>query len=92
LVPLVGAAPIGRALSTFAKRAPEAIAAPMWLNGAPGLRIDVNGVLDTVMSLVIENGRITRLYAIRNPHKLARLHAEAPLSRQSRGSTPASPD
>ena len=29
----------------------------------------------------VEDGRITRIYAIRNPHKLARLDEEAELSR-----------
>ena len=32
-------------------------------------------------SLVVEDGRITRIYAVRNPHKLARLGEEAALSR-----------
>ena len=31
--------------------------------------------------MVIEDGRITRIYAVRNPHKLARLDEEAELSR-----------
>jgi RNA polymerase sigma-70 factor (ECF subfamily) len=44
-------------------------------------RYDRAGVLDTAVSLAIENGRITRIYAIRNPHKLARLDEPAPLSR-----------
>jgi hypothetical protein len=34
-----------------------------------------------VASLVVADGRITRIYAIRNPHKLARLDEEAKLSR-----------
>jgi RNA polymerase sigma-70 factor (TIGR02957 family) len=80
-VPIVGAEPIGRALSQFAKRVPQATAKPMWLNGAPAARIDLDGVLDTAISLVIEGGRITRIYAIRNPHKLTRLGEDAPLSR-----------
>ena len=53
----------------------------MWLNGRPAVRIDLDGELDTVVSLVIEDGRITRIYAVRNPHKLARLDEEAQLSR-----------
>ena len=53
----------------------------MWLNGAPALRIELGGELDTAVSLVVEDGRITRIYAIRNPHKLARLDEEAALSR-----------
>ena len=54
---------------------------PVWLNGGPAMRIDLDAVLDTVASLVVEDGRITRIYAIRNPHKLARLAEEAELSR-----------
>jgi hypothetical protein len=42
---------------------------------------DLAGELDTAVSLVVEDGRVTRIYAIRNPHKLARLDEEATLSR-----------
>jgi RNA polymerase sigma-70 factor (ECF subfamily) len=34
-----------------------------------------------VVSFEVAGGRITRIYAIRNPHKLARLGEEAALSR-----------
>jgi RNA polymerase sigma-70 factor (TIGR02957 family) len=54
---------------------------PMWLNGGPAARVDLDGAMDTVVSLVIEGGQVTRLYAVRNPHKLARLDQEAELSR-----------
>jgi hypothetical protein len=37
--------------------------------------------IDPAVSLVVADGRITRIYAIRNPHKLARLDEEATLSR-----------
>ena len=53
----------------------------MWLNGAPAARIDPGGELDTAVSLVVEGGRITRIYAVRNPHKMARLDEETALSR-----------
>src|ERR671934_277684 len=53
------------------------IAMLTWLNGAPALRIDPSGEFDTAVSLTVEGGRITRIYAIRNPHKLARLDEEA---------------
>ena len=33
------------------------------------------------VSLTVENGRITRIYAIRNPHKLAGLDGIAALTR-----------
>jgi hypothetical protein len=44
-------------------------------------RIDLAGELDTPVSLVVADGRITHIFAIRNPHKLARLDEEATLSR-----------
>ncbi len=52
-----------------------------WLNGSPAIRLDVRGQVDTAVSLAVENGRITRIYAIRNPHKLARLDGVAALTR-----------
>jgi RNA polymerase sigma-70 factor (ECF subfamily) len=54
---------------------------PMWLNGGPAMRVDVGSELTAVASLVIEDGRITRIYAVSNPHKLARLGEEASLHR-----------
>jgi RNA polymerase sigma-70 factor (ECF subfamily) len=53
----------------------------VWLNGSPGFRIEVDGQLDTAVSLTVEDGRITRIYAVRNPHKLAGLDNVAPLAR-----------
>jgi RNA polymerase sigma-70 factor, ECF subfamily len=62
-------------------RALDFEAKPLWLNGAPAFRLDVGGQLDTAVSLAVEDGRITRIYAVRNPHKLARLDGVAALSR-----------
>ena len=53
----------------------------VWINGSPGCRIDIGGALDTAVSLVVEDGRISRIYAIRNPHKLAGLDGVAALTR-----------
>ncbi len=53
----------------------------VWLNGSPGIRLDIGGEIDTAVSLTVENGRITRVYAVRNPHKLAGLDAVAALRR-----------
>ena len=53
----------------------------MWLNGAPALRLDIDGELDTAISLSVEGGRITGIYAVRNPDKLARLGTAMQLSR-----------
>jgi RNA polymerase sigma-70 factor (TIGR02957 family) len=53
----------------------------IWINGSPAARVDIGGQLDTAVSLVIENGRVTRLFAVRNPHKLAGLENAAALTR-----------
>jgi RNA polymerase sigma-70 factor (ECF subfamily) len=79
--PIEGMEQVAALLSRYRRIAPDAVAASMWLNGAPAVRIDRAGALDTAVSLAIENGRITRIYAIRNPHKLARLNEPSPLSR-----------
>jgi RNA polymerase sigma-70 factor (ECF subfamily) len=55
-------------------------AAAVWLNGSPAIRIDAGG-LNAAVSVAVENGRITRIYAIANPHKLARLDGVAALTR-----------
>lgn len=72
---------MGVLLGGLARLAGDFEAMPMRLNGGPAVRLDLDGELDTVASLVIEDGRITRIYAVRNPHKLARLDAEVSLVR-----------
>jgi RNA polymerase sigma factor (sigma-70 family) len=59
---------------------PDFAATTAWLNGMPGARIDVGGGA-TAVSLVVEDGRITRIYAIRNPDKLGWLDKVAELRR-----------
>ncbi len=53
----------------------------VWLNGAPAARIDIGGHFIAAVSLAVEDGRITRIYAISNPHKLARLDRVAAVTR-----------
>jgi RNA polymerase sigma-70 factor (TIGR02957 family) len=79
--PVVGRDRVATLLSRFTTIAPDAVVGTVWLNGALAGRIDLAGELDTAVSLVVADGRITRIYAIRNPHKLARLDEEATLSR-----------
>lgn len=78
--PLTGADPVARLLAQFVRLAPGGVVDLVWLNGAPAARIDVEGEL-TAVSLVVEQGRITRIFAMRNPHKLSGLDGEAVLSR-----------
>ncbi len=79
--PIEGAHRVAAFLAGLAKQVDGFEAIPMWINGGPAMRIDVDAELNTVASLVVEDGRITQIYAIRNPHKLARLDEEAELSR-----------
>jgi RNA polymerase sigma-70 factor (ECF subfamily) len=79
--PVSGARTVARLLSGFSTLAPEARVQTTWLNGAPALRVDAAGPFDTAVSLTVEGGRITRIYAIRNPHKLTGLDTVAPLAR-----------
>jgi RNA polymerase sigma-70 factor (ECF subfamily) len=52
----------------------------VWLNGAPAGRIEINGQLAAV-SLIVESGRVSRIYAVANPRKLTRLREPAHLTR-----------
>ena len=79
--PVVGADKVVAFLSKFSTLVPVAAVDTLWLNGALGGRIVLNGELNTVMSFVVEDGRISRVYAVRNPHKLGQLHEEAVLAR-----------
>ena len=81
LRPVAGAWRVAGALSGFGRVAPDATLSPFVLNGAVGVRIDMAGRLDTAVAFVIEGGRISRIYAVRNPEKLGRLDEEAYLSR-----------
>jgi RNA polymerase sigma-70 factor (ECF subfamily) len=78
--PIVGADRVAAFLVAAAGTA-EFEAGTVWLNGAPGARIDLAGAIDTAVSVSVENGRITRIYAIRNPHKLSRVDTVAALTR-----------
>ena len=68
-------------LCRFPQLAPGAEIATPLLNGAVAVRIDPAGEANTAVTFMFEGGRITRIYAIRNPHKLGRLEQVAELSR-----------
>jgi RNA polymerase sigma-70 factor (TIGR02957 family) len=79
--PVKGATRVAPLLGSLVRLSVDFEAMPIWLNGAPAVRLDLNGELNAVASLVIEDGRITRIYAVQNPQKLARLGKEASLRR-----------
>lgn len=79
--PVVGADRVARLLVGLAAKTSGARFGTIWLNGAPAGRIDLAGEVDTAVSLVMADGRISRIYAIRNPQKLGRLDEPAQLTR-----------
>ncbi|MFB6984067.1 RNA polymerase sigma-70 factor [Streptomyces scopuliridis] len=50
------------------------------VNGAPALVVHLDGELDGVMAIRVEDARITGLYYVRNPEKLSRVDSETPLT------------
>lgn len=54
---------------------------PAQVNGSPALVLRLDGVLDTVVAAHVHDGRITGLYAVRNPEKLSRMERETSLHR-----------
>jgi RNA polymerase sigma-70 factor (ECF subfamily) len=77
--PMTGAESVVTFLSRVADLS-QMVAVTAWLNGMPGARFDVGGDV-TAVSLVIEDDRITRIYAMRNPQKLQSLERVAHLRR-----------
>lgn len=79
--PVIGAKKIVNLLGGFSRTLPDAVVEAIVLNGAPGARILLDGVVDTVIGFAFEDGRISRVFAVRNPDKLGRLAEETSLSR-----------
>jgi RNA polymerase sigma-70 factor (TIGR02957 family) len=82
LVPVVGAGRVARLLATGLGRL-TAVGSlqPAQVNGYPALILRLNGEIDTVMAVRIDDGLITGLYAVRNPEKLSHMEQETALRR-----------
>ncbi|MGW9046592.1 RNA polymerase sigma-70 factor [Streptomyces lydicus] len=78
LAPVVGAATVAPVLGRIAG---AVSLQPAQVNGYPALILRLNGAIDTVMAVRIDDGLITGLYAVRNPEKLSYLEQEATLRR-----------
>ncbi|MGW8990150.1 RNA polymerase sigma-70 factor [Streptomyces zhihengii] len=81
LRPVVGADKVARLLTGGLGRNTVPLAlVPTMVNGGPALAIHLDGVLDGILAAHVEAGRITGLYAVRNPEKLSRIASETPLT------------
>jgi hypothetical protein len=78
LAPIHGAEAVATVL-THASRF-EFASTITWLNGALAGLIEVAGE-PAAVSVVVDNGRVTRVYLVRNLRKLTRLHEPADLAR-----------
>jgi RNA polymerase sigma-70 factor (ECF subfamily) len=78
LAPITGASQVADALSRINTAATVLHAQ---VNGYPALIIQLNGEIDTVMAVRIDDGLISGLYAVRNPEKLSHMERETALRR-----------
>jgi RNA polymerase sigma-70 factor (ECF subfamily) len=80
--PVTGAKKVANLMRTFPKFGAGATVLPVLLNGAPGAKIvGLADGHDTALTFVVEGGRISRIYAVRNPVKLSGIDVEATLRR-----------
>ncbi|MEV4139833.1 RNA polymerase sigma-70 factor [Dactylosporangium sp. NPDC049742] len=81
LTPIVGADAVGgvlaAGLANLVARSPQLA----HVNGYPALILRLDGDIDTVLAVRIDEGIITGLYSVRNPQKLSRLQHETTLRR-----------
>jgi RNA polymerase sigma-70 factor, ECF subfamily len=78
--PVYGAEQVAKLLARADRSTGGLSAMPVWLNGAPAFRVEISGH-PAAVSLVVEDGRVTRIYAVANPEKLTRLDEVAELIR-----------
>jgi RNA polymerase sigma-70 factor (ECF subfamily) len=82
LAPIVGARRVARMLiGGLARIAAASSLQPAQVNGYPALIIRLDGQVDTVVAVRIDDGLITGLYAVRNPAKLSHMERETTLRR-----------
>ncbi|MEU5976635.1 RNA polymerase sigma-70 factor [Streptomyces sp. NPDC047315] len=81
LAPVVGAGPVAELMAGIGKFGATAALTPAQVNGHPALILRLDGEVDTVVTVRIDDGLVTGLYAVRNPQKLARVEQPTPLRR-----------
>ncbi|MEU3452398.1 RNA polymerase sigma-70 factor [Micromonospora sp. NPDC006766] len=80
--PIVGADKVARLLAGgWGRVAGISSLRPAQVNGHPALIVHLDGELDSVLALRIDDGLITGIYAVRNPEKLSHMERETVLRR-----------
>jgi RNA polymerase sigma-70 factor (ECF subfamily) len=81
LRPVVGAEKVVRLLLGGLGKVKEPLtSAHTVVNGGPALVLHLDGELDGIMAIRLEDARITGIYYVRNPEKLTRVESETPLT------------
>jgi RNA polymerase sigma-70 factor (ECF subfamily) len=70
LEPIVGGERVARYFADLAARATDMRLLERTVNGQPGLVGEVDGAVGVVITFDIVDGRITHIWAVRNPEKL----------------------
>lgn len=81
LKPVVGADKVARLLTVGMGQIDATSLHPAEVNGYPALILHLNGEVDTVIAVRIDDGLVTGLYAVRNPEKLSHMERETALRR-----------
>ncbi|TCO30087.1 RNA polymerase sigma-70 factor (ECF subfamily) [Kribbella steppae] len=80
--PVVGAEKVARLLSLgLPNLTGDVSVEPVQINGSPALIVRINGEIDDVVAMRIDNGLVTGLYIVRNPEKLSRVEQAIPVTR-----------
>ncbi|OZM77715.1 RNA polymerase sigma-70 factor [Pseudonocardia sp. MH-G8] len=82
LRPVAGADKVARLLAAgLPKIVGMAAAEPAQINGCPALIVRIDGEIDNIVAVRIDDGLITGLYVVRNPEKLSRVERETAVGR-----------
>ncbi|GAB2632902.1 RNA polymerase sigma-70 factor [Kribbella swartbergensis] len=80
--PVAGAEKVARLLSVGLPKLTGRVAVdPVQINGHPALIVRIDGEVDNVIALRIDDNLVTGLYVVRNPEKLSRVLEETPVTR-----------
>ncbi|MEW1659824.1 RNA polymerase sigma-70 factor [Streptomyces sp. NPDC093707] len=80
-VPVIGAGRVAELAAGPGRFGTAASLRPAQVNGHPALVFRIDGRIDTVLAARLDGGRITGLYAVRNPEKLSRVERATSLRR-----------
>ncbi|MFD6303821.1 sigma factor-like helix-turn-helix DNA-binding protein, partial [Streptomyces sp. NPDC060223] len=81
LRPITGADKVIRFMAGGLAKHPHSITVvPTLVNGNPALLVHLDGEIDGIMAIRVEDAHVTSLYYVRNPEKLTRVQSETPLT------------